>query len=68
MPKTKEAGTRAPAAVDAMPVVAATLAGVIYQAKLANRQMKLNIPESEVMADVVSIWRTVMDQLGGRLE
>jgi len=38
------------------PVVAATLAGVIYQARLQNRQAKLNIPEQEVISDVVSLW------------
>jgi hypothetical protein len=46
------------------PVVAATLAGVIYQARLSNRQSKLNIPESEVISDVVGLWRTLMDELG----
>jgi hypothetical protein len=49
------------------PVVAATLAGVIYQARLLNRQSKLNIPEDEVIRDVVTLWRTVMDELGGSL-
>ncbi len=47
-----------------MPVVAATLAGVIYQSKLLNRQAKLNIPEQEVITDVVSVWHAVMDALG----
>jgi len=45
------------------PMVAATLAGVIYQARLQNRQSKLNIPESEIVSDVVSLWRTVMGVL-----
>ena len=45
------------------PMVAATLAGVIYQAKLQNRQAKLNIPESEIVSDVVRLWRTVMGVL-----
>ncbi len=45
------------------PVVAATLAGVIYQARLLNRQSKLNIPEEEVIRDVVTLWRTVTDEL-----
>lgn len=45
------------------PMVAATLAGVIYQARLQNRQAKLNIPESEIVADVVGLWRTVMGVL-----
>ncbi len=47
------------------PLVAATLAGVIYQARLLNRQSKLNIPEYEIVADVIHLWRTVMDTLGG---
>jgi hypothetical protein len=47
----------------AMPVVAATLAGVIYQARLLNRQSKLNIAEEEVIADVVNLWRIVRDAL-----
>jgi hypothetical protein len=45
------------------PVVAATLAGVIYQARLLNRQSKLNIPEQEIISDVVSLWRTVKEAL-----
>jgi len=45
------------------PMVAATLAGVIYQARLLNRQAKLNIPESEIVSDVVHLWRTVMGVL-----
>lgn len=46
------------------PVVAAMLAGVIYQSRLLNRQAKLNIPEQEVITDVVNMWYTVMDALG----
>ena len=46
------------------PVVAAMLAGVIYQSRLLNRQAKLNIPEQEVITDVVNMWHTVMDALG----
>jgi hypothetical protein len=45
------------------PMVAATLAGVIYQTRLLNRQAKLNIPDHEVVSDVINIWRTVMDAL-----
>lgn len=45
------------------PVAAATLAGVIYQAKLLNRQAKINVPEQELVAEVINIWRTVMDAL-----
>jgi hypothetical protein len=43
--------------------VAATLAGVIYQSRLLNRQAKLNIPEHEIVSDVISTWHTVMDAL-----
>jgi len=46
------------------PAAAATLTGVIYQAKLLNRQAKINVPEHEVVAEVINIWRTVMDALG----
>jgi hypothetical protein len=45
------------------PVVAATLAGVIYQSRLLNRQAKLNIPDHEVITDVVNTWYVVMDAL-----
>jgi hypothetical protein len=46
-----------------MPVVAATLTGVIYQARLLNRQSKVNIPDEEVIRDVVTLWRTVRESL-----
>jgi hypothetical protein len=45
------------------PAVAATLAGIIYQAKLINRQAKINVPEEEVVVEVISLWRIVMDAL-----
>ncbi|HEV2348363.1 MAG TPA: hypothetical protein VG028_00800 [Terriglobia bacterium] len=45
------------------PMVAATLAGVIYQSRLQNRQAKLNIPDQEVITDVINTWHTVMDAL-----
>ena len=45
------------------PVVAATLAGVIYQARLQNRQAKLNIPEQEVISEVVTLWHTVREAM-----
>jgi hypothetical protein len=50
-------------ASDMTPIVAAELAGVIYQARLLNRQAKLNIPEAEIVNDVVSLWRKVRDTL-----
>jgi len=45
------------------PAVAATLAGIIYQAKLFNRQARVNVPEEEVVVEVISLWRIVMDSL-----
>jgi len=51
------------AAVKVDPAVAATLAGIIYQAKLFNRQAKVNVPEEEVLVEVISLWRIVMDAL-----
>jgi len=45
------------------PAVAATLTGVIYQARLFNRQAKVNVPEEEVVVEVISLWRIVMDAL-----
>jgi len=47
------------------PVVAATLAGVIYAARLQNRQAKLNIPEQEVISDVVNLYHTVREAMNG---
>ncbi len=46
------------------PAVAATLTGIIYNAKLLNRQAKINVPEEEVVVEVISLWRIVMDALG----
>ena len=46
------------------PVVAATLTGIIYQAKLFNRQARVNVPEEEVVVEVIRLWRNVMDALG----
>ena len=45
------------------PVVAATLTGIIYQARLFNRQARVNVPEEEVVVEVISLWRIVMDAL-----
>jgi hypothetical protein len=60
--KQKTPSSTSPEA-QAIPVVAATLAGVIYQARLLNRQSKLNIPEQEVISDVVNLWRIVKEAL-----
>ena len=56
-PKTETAGD------SINPVVAATLAGVIYQAKLFNRQAKVAVPEEEVVVEVMSLWRIVLSAL-----
>jgi len=53
--------TQFPKGVD--PQVAATLTGVIYQAKLFNRQARVNVPEEEVVVEVISLWRIVTDAL-----
>ena len=55
----KTGAARAAGKID--PEVAATLTGIIYQAKLFNRQAKVNVPEEEVVAEVISLWRAVMD-------
>jgi hypothetical protein len=48
---------------EANPMVAATLAGIIYQTKLFNRQARVTVPEEEVVIEVVSLWRIVMNAL-----
>ncbi len=45
------------------PQVAATLTGIIYQARLFNRQARMNVPEETVVAEVVSLWRNVVETL-----
>jgi hypothetical protein len=45
------------------PLVAATLTGIIYQAKLVNRQAKVSVPEEEVVVEVISLWRMVTEAL-----
>lgn len=45
------------------PAVAAALTGIIYQAKLYNRQAKVNVPEEDVVVEVISLWRIVTDAL-----
>jgi hypothetical protein len=45
------------------PAVAAALTGVIYQAKLFNRQARVNVPEQELIAEVIGLWRIVTDAL-----
>ena len=45
------------------PLVAATLTGIIYHAKLINRQAKVSVPEEEVVVEVISLWRIVSEAL-----
>jgi hypothetical protein len=45
------------------PAVAATLTGIIYQARLFNRQARMNVPEGEVISEVLNLWRNVIDAL-----
>ena len=63
MARTQKTPSSTSPEAQAIPVVAATLAGVIYQAHLLNRQSKLNIAEEEVITDVVSLWRIVKEAL-----
>jgi len=63
MAKKQKAPSSTSPETQALPVVAATLAGVIYQARLLNRQAKVNIPEQEVISDVVNLWRIVKEAL-----
>jgi len=46
------------------PVVAAMLTGIVYRARLFNRQARMNVPEEAVVSEVVHLWQTVMDALG----
>lgn len=45
------------------PTVAAVLTGTIYQARLFNRQARMNVPEDEVISEVVGLWLKVMAAL-----
>ena len=48
------------------PAVAATLTGIIYQTKLFNRQARVNVPEDEVLAEVIGLWRKVENALSSK--
>jgi hypothetical protein len=65
MAKKQTTGGAGSPAASMTPVVAATLTGVIYQARLLNRQAKLNIKEEEIISDVVTLWRKLNEQLAG---
>ncbi len=45
------------------PTVAALLTDTIYRARLFNRQARMNVAESETIAEVVDLWRNVMAAL-----
>jgi hypothetical protein len=61
MPTKKESPAQASAGLT--PLVAATLTGVIYQARLMNRQMKVNIPDNELIPEVIGLWSAVTSEL-----
>ncbi len=63
MAKKKAAKTPSPKKNDISPVVAAELAGVVYRAKLENRAAKLNIPEDDVVSEVIRLFRVVHERL-----
>ncbi len=65
MPRTQRAEAAQKVLSTADPQVAATLTGIIYQARLFNRQARMNIPEDEVVAEVVNLWRSVTRALAG---
>ncbi len=48
---------------DQSPQVAAMLTGIVYQARLFNRQARMNVPEQTVIWEVVNLWHTISDAL-----
>ncbi len=54
--------------MDLTPLVAASLAGIVYQARLFNRQARMNVREESVISEVVTLWRTVKDAMGREAE
>lgn len=51
---------------DLLPLVAASLAGTIYQARLFNRQARMSVPDASVISEVLNLWQTVRDALDRR--
>ncbi len=51
---------------DLLPLVAASLAGTIYQARLFNRQARMNVPDASIISEVLNLWHTVLDALDRR--
>ncbi len=66
MARKRKAQAAKIAEMDLSPLVAASLSGIIYQAKLLNRQSRLNIPEQEVISEVMDLWQTGIDVLSRR--
>ncbi len=56
-------GTKNARGIDLSPLVAASLAGTIYQARLFNRQARMNVPDASVVAEVLNLWQTVLDAM-----
>ena len=64
MAKNKKAAGPGDTLAPVHPIVAATLTGIIYQARLFNRQARMNVPEPAVISEVVNLWRAVTEALG----
>ncbi len=63
MAKKQTARTSQESLGELTPTIAAMLTGTVYQARLFNRQARMNVPESEVIAEVVGLWRNVLKAL-----
>lgn len=68
MPKKQTARGTKSVTTDLSPLVAAALTGIIYQARLFNRQARMNVPEHEVISEVVSLWHMVSNALSRRTQ
>src|SRR2546428_12056943 len=54
--------TNLPMDTDLSPLVAASLAGIVYQARLFNRQARMNVPEEAVISLVGNLLHTDLDK------
>jgi len=59
--ETSPETAKTPLEVD--PLVAAHLTGIVYQARLFNRQARMNIPEQTIISEVINLWRHVMESM-----
>jgi hypothetical protein len=66
MAKKQTAHSTKSGGADLSPLVAAALTGIVYQARLFNRQARMNVPEELVISEVVNLWHTVTDALDRR--